>query len=128
MILEYLFDGVGVKFVIEMFDLAHVEAAKFGGDVLAFNVQLQTVDVSRDSCLVLETLDVLVAVSVTLFQNLDELFIHTLDNCQHAATNSIESLCRIRSLLHFSPIQFLEIFLRKYDILRLILFHHSLSL
>lgn len=75
-----------------MLDLAHVEAAKFGGNVLAFNVTLKTVNVSSDSGLVLEAFDVLVAVSVTLFQDLDELLIHTLDHGQHATADAVESL------------------------------------
>ena len=101
----YSLDGTRVKLVVKMFDLASIETTQLGGEVLALNITLQTVDNSTDARLVLQPFYILVTMSIALFQDLDKFLVHALDCRQHAAMNAIETFCWIFFPFNFNLVQ-----------------------
>ena len=80
---------VGVVLVVDVLDLAQVDAAHLLLVAPFLDVLLELLDQRADLGLVLEPLDVLGAVRVALLQDLDELLAHAVGHGEHAAAYAI---------------------------------------
>ena len=82
-------DDSRVKLEVDVLDPLQVDPAQVPGVAGSGFVDqlLSLVQNGDDAGLVLETFNVLVAVSVTTFQNFDKFFVQTLNNCQVTSAN-----------------------------------------
>ena len=84
-----LLDNSRVELEIDVLNPLKVDPAQVPGVAWPGSVDqlLCLVENSHDAGFVFETFDVLVAVRVATFQNLDKFFVQTLSNRQETATN-----------------------------------------